>query len=97
MGERFVFFGKSFGLGSQDQCGDPVAFLAHRVENFGKPLRVFRLSEEEIDRVCGDVFGNIAVCRASQKNSSVAVTDKILLQKTGNKVFLHIKDRLHGK
>src|SRR2546427_8051963 len=97
MGKGLVSFRDSIGLRSEDQSGNSSPFLAYRLQNFGKPLGVFGLRQKEIGRVRCNVFSDVAVVRAAQENCVAAIGEEILLQKTGNEVFLDIKKRLHGK
>ena len=96
MSKGLVFFGKPLGLRSQNQRGYAPAFLTDGLQNFGQLFGVFRLSKEKISRIGRNLFSDVAVGRASQENV-VAIADEILLQKTGNKVFLNIEDRSHEK
>ena len=94
MSEGLILVGNALRLRSQDQRRNPVAFLANGFQNLGKSLRIVGLREKEVGRVGCQLFGDIAV-RGTFQEDVAAVTNKILLQKTGNEVLFDIKDRLH--
>jgi len=76
---------------------EPCGIAAYTFQDFRKPFGILGLSEEQIDSVCFDLAGQIAVRRTLYKKRAVAGTVKVLLEETGNKVVLNVKNRFHCK
>jgi hypothetical protein len=62
---------------------------------FGKPIRIFGLSDKEVDRVSSELRRELTVNAAPQEVSALPVVCEVMSQETGNEIFLDISDRPH--
>ena len=85
-----VFFGDSFRLRRQDECRYLSRLTANAFQYPREPVRVLRLSEEQIRGV------RLKMIRL-QKDRAVARPDEVLLEQIGDGVVLNVKDRFQGR
>src|SRR6267142_2733970 len=97
VGEGPVLLRDSLGLRSKYKRRNLPALSPNCFQDLGKPLGIVGLGKEQIERVLGKLLGEVTVSGALYKVRDVSVAYKILFKKTGNEIFLDIKDRLHSR
>ena len=97
MGEGPVLLRDSLGLRSKNERRNLPALSPNCFQDLGKPFGIVGLGKEQIERVLGKLLGEVTVSGALYKVRDVSVAYEILFKKTGNEIFLDIKDRLHSR
>ena len=97
MGKGSVLFGNSIGVLREDESRNLPAMPVNGFQNLGEPAGIFRLREEQIGRASGCLLRKVAVARALDKVSDVAVAYKVLPEEIRNEGLLDIKDRPHSR